>query len=90
MKVVKNGDDMVVWECLAGPDEWIGTRVEFTLATDPETTLFFRHAGWAEESPFLHHCSMKWATFLMSLRSLLEDGAGRPFPDDVHITNVGN
>ncbi len=90
MKVLTSSDDMVVWECVAGPDEWLGTQVEFKLANEPETTLFFRHTGWAEESPFLHHCSMKWATFLLSLKQAVEEGSGRPFPNDLHITNLGN
>lgn len=90
MKVISSTSTLVVWECIAGPDEWIGTQVEFKLVTEPETTLIFRHTGWAEESPFLHHCSMKWATFLLSLKASLENGSGQPFPNDVHITNLGN
>jgi hypothetical protein len=30
---------------------------------------------------------MKWATFLLSLRELLETGKGRPSPDDLKIDN---
>ena len=90
MKVVSNTSTQVVWECVAGPEEWITTHIEFKLVQEPETTLFFRHTGWAEESAFMHHCSMKWAVFLLSLRQFLEEGEGRPFPNDIHITNVGN
>lgn len=90
MKVISSTSDKIVWECLAGPEEWVGTQVEFRLVNEPETTLFFRHTGWAEESPFHHHCSMKWAVFLLSLKQSLEEGKGRPFPNDVHITNLGN
>jgi hypothetical protein len=28
---------------------------------------------------------MKWATFLLSLRQLVETGSGRPAPDDLKI-----
>lgn len=90
MKVLSSSPDMIVWECVAGPEEWVGTQVEFKLVSEPETTLFFRHKGWASESPFLHHCSMKWAVFLLSLKQALEEGTGRPFPNDLHITNLGN
>ena len=90
MKVLSSTSDLVVWECVSGPDEWLGTQVEFRLVSEPETTLFFRHTGWADESPFLHHCSMKWAVFLLSLKQALEEGTGRPFPNDLHITNLGN
>jgi len=34
----------------------------------------------------MHHCSTKWATFLMSLKALMESGKGRPFPEDVLIS----
>jgi hypothetical protein len=33
----------------------------------------------------MHHCSTKWATFLLSLKQLLETGKGRPAPDEVKI-----
>jgi hypothetical protein len=35
----------------------------------------------------MHHCSTKWAVFLMSLKRLHEVGAGEPSPDDVTISN---
>jgi hypothetical protein len=33
----------------------------------------------------MHHCSTKWATFLMSLKALIEIGEGSPSPRDVKI-----
>ena len=33
------------------------------------------------------HCSTKWATFLLSLRDLVETGQGQPSPDDLKISN---
>jgi hypothetical protein len=35
----------------------------------------------------MYHCSTKWATFLMSLKSLGETGRGQPSPNDVQISN---
>ncbi len=46
-----------------------------------------RHQGWQEPVEFMHHCSTKWATFLMSLKSLLETGAGAPAPYDVKVSD---
>jgi uncharacterized protein YndB with AHSA1/START domain len=78
----------VLWEVVDGPAEWIGTTVEFDLrAEDQWTILNFTHAGWSEPVDFMHHCSTKWATFLLSLKCLVETGAGRPSPDDVKITS---
>ena len=35
----------------------------------------------------MHHCSTKWAIFLMSLKALVETGKGQPNPADVKIDN---
>jgi uncharacterized protein YndB with AHSA1/START domain len=76
----------VAWEVVGGPDAWIGTKVVFDLQpNDGYTTVLFKHQGWKEPVEFMHHCSTKWATFLMSLKSLLETGKGAAFPNDVHI-----
>lgn len=78
----------VQWRVTAGPPEWIGTDVTFSLSQQDEyTVLLFGHRNWREAVEFTAHCSMKWATFLLSLRDLVENGTGRPAPDDVKIDN---
>ena len=42
MKVIASTAERIVWECLSGPEEWIGTEVEFELKSEPETTVFCR------------------------------------------------
>ena len=51
------------------------------------TIVLFTHEGWREPVEFMHHCSTKWATFLMSLKELVETGHGTPAPDDVQISD---
>lgn len=81
-------DKRVVWEIVDGPAEWVATTVSFDLRQDGDwTILLFRHAGWREPVEFMSHCSTKWATFLMSLKSLVETGTGAPHPLDVQISN---
>jgi uncharacterized protein YndB with AHSA1/START domain len=77
----------VVWQCVDdGTPDWLGTRVTFELSEEGgRTTLVFGHRAWREVSPFFGHCSMKWATFLLSLRDYAEKGEGRPFPRDIQI-----
>ena len=76
----------VLWEVVDGPEEWIGTHVDWELRHENErTTVLFRHLGWREPVEFMHHCSTKWATYLMSLKSLVETGTGAPSPRDVHV-----
>lgn len=81
-------DTKVRWRVKAGPEEWIGTEIDFSLATDGEyTVVLFGHRNWREAAEFMAHCSTKWATFLLSLKQLAETGRGRPSPDDVKIDN---
>ena len=78
----------VRWRVREGPPEWIGTDVTFSLfESDGQTVVVFGHRNWREAVEFTAHCSMKWATFLLSLRELVETGRGRPSPDDLKIDN---
>ena len=78
----------VAWEVVDGPEEWVGTEVVWNLAQDGEYTIvLFEHRGWREPVEFMHHCSTKWALFLMSLKDLVETGIGAPDPRDVKIDN---
>lgn len=96
--VVKGSMDMEVlelspakevrWRVTAGPPEWVGTDVTFSLSQDGEyTVVLFGHRHWREAVEFTAHCSMKWATFLLSLRDLVENGTGSPSPGDLKIDN---
>ncbi|MEV6768934.1 SRPBCC domain-containing protein [Nocardia sp. NPDC051030] len=76
----------VVWEVVGGPEEWIGTHIIFDLKQSDEfANVLFKHEGWKEPVEFMHHCSTKWAVFLLSLKSLVETGKGAPDPHDVKI-----
>ena len=78
----------VLWQVIDGPAEWIGTKISFELKQDGDfTIILFKHQGWEEPVEFMHHCSTKWAIFLMSLKSLVETGKGAPWPNDIQISN---
>ena len=79
-------NERVKWRCVKGTPEWTNTEVMFDLAyKQDQTVVLFKHAGWVEPVEFMHHCSTRWATFLLSLKELLETGKGRPAPDDVKV-----
>lgn len=81
-------DSKVHWRVKGGPEEWIGTDVDFSLSRDGDYTIVqFGHRNWREAAEFMAHCSTKWATFLLSLRDLVETGHGKPAPDDLKIDN---
>ena len=78
----------VHWHFKSGPAEWVGTDVIFNLSQDGDYTIvLFGHKNWREAGEFTSHCSMKWATFLLSLKDLVETGSGKPSPNDVKIDN---
>lgn len=80
--------ERVTWRVVDGPGEWIGTTVDWRLhQADGWTIVLFAHQGWAEPVEFMHHCSTKWATFLVSLKSLLETGEGSSAPRDLRISD---
>ena len=67
-----------MWRVVDGPEEWVGTTIDWDLRQDGDYTIvLFKHQGWKEPVEFMHHCSTKWGSFLMSLKSLVETGDGR-------------
>lgn len=74
--------ERVVWECVEGPKDWIGTTLTFELYPGPagprETVVRFTHADWREPVEFMHHCSTRWGQYLISLKTGLEDGGWQP------------
>ncbi|APW43687.1 SRPBCC family protein [Rhodoferax saidenbachensis] len=80
----------VLWQVSGGPEEWVGTQISFDLKQSGEHAIvMFKHLGWKEPMEFMHHCSTKWAVYLMSLKSLVETGMGTPNPNDPHVSGDG-
>jgi uncharacterized protein YndB with AHSA1/START domain len=76
----------VVWEVVGGPDEWLGTKISWEFRQEGGWTIvLFKHQGWREPVEFMHHCSTKWAVFLLSLKALLETGKGTPNPRELKL-----
>jgi hypothetical protein len=86
--------EVVQWECVEGPREWVGTSVAFRIegrppslapeaadtapAESPVSVVRFWHGGWAYEDGLLPRASFDWAMLLDSLRRYLETGTGSP------------
>jgi uncharacterized protein YndB with AHSA1/START domain len=89
MKVLElHPAERVLWEVADGPAEWIGTTVRWDLKQEGDYTIvLFAHEGWREPVEFMYHCSTKWATFLVSLKQLVETGTGAPEPYDLKISD---
>lgn len=59
------------------------------MQTFEQTIVLFKQAGWREPVEFVHLCSTKWATFLLSLKDYVEKGEGHPDPRDTKIAIDG-
>ena len=80
--------ERVVWRVADGPEEWVGTTITWDLRQEDDYTIvLFQHQGCKEPVEFMHHCSTKWGSYLMSMKSLLETGEGAPAPRDVRISD---
>ena len=76
----------VLWQVVSGPEEWVGTKISFDLRQEGDWTIvLFKHEGWKKPVEFMHHCSTKWAVFLLSLKSLLEAGKSAPWPNEIKL-----
>ncbi|NNL92129.1 MAG: SRPBCC domain-containing protein [Saprospiraceae bacterium] len=81
MKIVElNPPRFVLWKCLDGDKEWIGTDVRFELEElEGETYLKFSHLNWAHETDYYGVCNFHWGRFMESLKLLCETGQGGPY-----------
>ncbi len=80
-------DATVAWLCTKSwitftedHEEWTGTTVRFEVdATDAGTRVTFVHEGLVPDVECFDVCRVAWGEYVNgSLRSLIEDGAGRP------------
>jgi uncharacterized protein YndB with AHSA1/START domain len=90
LEVVHADPSLVTWRYSGPAEEWLPTEISFRLEwRDGQTIVLFKQAGWREPVEFMHHCSTKWATFLLSLKDYVERGEGRPEPRDTKIAVDG-
>ena len=87
-------DQKIVWRVLEAkltfaddPAEWVGTDITFDLRPGEETAIVFTHDGWREPVEFMHHCSTKWASYLIGLKQGVENGNHRPYPHDERVSS---
>lgn len=78
----KENNKTLTWKCVGGPNDWIGTELNFELApVSGKTRVRFSHSGWKEQNEFFANCNFSWGKYLLSLRLLCETGKGTPFAD---------
>jgi uncharacterized protein YndB with AHSA1/START domain len=75
--------EIVQWECVDGPQEWVGTSVALRIEQlpaditggEPVSVVRFWHGGWAYEDGLMPRVSFQWALLLESLRQYAESRA---------------
>ena len=64
MKVLSmKKNEWVQWECVDGPDEWLGTRLSFQLdenGSKTKTRVRFEHSCWKNANDFFAGCTFTW------------------------------
>jgi uncharacterized protein YndB with AHSA1/START domain len=72
----------VVWKITQAHPQWMKTELVFNIRPDGKSTqLFFEHNGWKDYTDLYSQCSYDWSIFLRSLKSYVETGKGKPYPD---------
>ena len=73
----------VLWRCLAGPPEWIGTDISFDIQTDGDgnRSALFAHLGWKSTEESFPFIAYSWAQILPRLKKLAEEGRAEPYFD---------
>lgn len=76
-------NESVTWECVSGPEDWIGTTFTFKLDKNEEKTrVRFEQSGWKETNDFYASCSFSWGRYMESLRQYCQTGKGEAFGSD--------
>jgi uncharacterized protein YndB with AHSA1/START domain len=70
----------VVWRCVRGPGDSVGTTATFTLSEleDGRTLLEHVHAGWPGTHGNFRKCNTTWGVLLHHLRDHVETGVAAP------------
>ncbi|MFN0106962.1 MAG: SRPBCC family protein [Bryobacteraceae bacterium] len=75
-------NSVLEWQITAAMDDWLGTRVGFTLHKAGDVTeVEFHHAGWTEATPHFRTTSYCWAMYLRLLKRFVEAGEVVPYGD---------
>jgi uncharacterized protein YndB with AHSA1/START domain len=81
MEILADTPEQIVWRCVEGPEDWLETRITFSLKPAADgTTLLFEHAGWRQPNEFMGGCTTNWGAYLKSLKSGAEGEGFAAYP----------
>jgi len=78
--VERTGPDEVLWKCVQGPGDSVGTEASFKIsaADKGRAIVEFVHRGWPHTGGNFRKCNTQWAVLLHHLRQFLETGKAEP------------
>lgn len=70
----------LVWECLEGPGDSVGTKVAYKLSKtdDGRTLVELSHQAWPHEQGNFRKCNTLWGILLHHLKNYVETGKSEP------------
>lgn len=75
-------DAHVVWRCVDGPEDWVGTEIAIDLARVHEGTVVrLAHRHWRAATDGLASCATRWARALFGLECFV----AFPEPNDTRV-----
>lgn len=79
VKEIKTNES-VTWECVGGPEDWVGHIFTFNLdSNEGKTRIRFEQSSWKETGDFYASCNFSWGRFMESLRQYCQTGNGEAF-----------
>lgn len=79
-EITSHDASKVVWKCVKGPGESVGTTVSFDIGktADGRVHLKFAHSGWPHQEGNFAKCNALWGMMLHHLRGFAEQGKIAP------------
>jgi Activator of Hsp90 ATPase homolog 1-like protein len=79
-RVDRSDDHGVVWTCIRGPGDSVGTTVEYALTSLPDgrTRISLTHAGWPHQQGNFTKCNTLWGALLFHLKTFVESDIPAP------------
>lgn len=78
--------ERLLLQCTGKPEIWVGSSLEFRIeSADQQTHLYLTHSKESASDVDFLYFNTKWPLFLVSLKDFIEQGSGRPYPNDQRI-----
>jgi uncharacterized protein YndB with AHSA1/START domain len=79
MKIEELSPQKIVWSCVGGPEEWVGTRLTWDLSPkNGATRINFNHGNWKSPDGDYGRCNSTWGALMYRLKNCVEGKSPGP------------